>query len=81
MTRGLPGRRARRATALRVRRAYAAELNAIRDGALTFDQLQNLANELQAKMLDAVKTTALPADVEAEFVEQLAFDVITAGRR
>lgn len=32
-------------------------------------------------MLDAVKTTALPADVEAEFVEQLAFDVITAGRR
>lgn len=61
---------------LHVRRADAAELNAIRDGAMTFEELQSVANELQAKMLEAVKATALPADVDCGFVDEMALEII-----
>jgi predicted nucleotidyltransferase len=61
---------------LHVRRSDAHELNAVRDGAMTFDELQKVASELQAKMLAAVKGTALPADVDHAFVEEMALEII-----
>ena len=64
---------------LHVRRADAPELNAVRDGAMTFKELQDVANELQARMLEAVKETALPADVDHAFVDQMAFEIIRGG--
>jgi predicted nucleotidyltransferase len=66
---------------LRVRRADAAELNAIRDGALSFDALRLVATELEEKMQEAAKQTSLPADVDHAFVDDLAFELISAGRK
>jgi predicted nucleotidyltransferase len=64
---------------LHVRRADAPELNLVRDGAMTFDELQSLANDLRARMLEAVQTTHLPADVDHAFVDELAFEMIRGG--
>ena len=64
---------------LHVHRADASELNAVRDGGMAFEELQNVANELQARMLEAVKGTALPADVDHAFVEEMAFEIIRGG--
>jgi predicted nucleotidyltransferase len=64
---------------LHVRRADAPELNAVRDGAMTFEELQIVANELQARMLEAVKETPLPADVDHAFAEQMACEIIRGG--
>jgi hypothetical protein len=61
---------------LHVRRVDAPELNAVRDGAMTFEELQDLANDLRARMLEAVKGSALPAEVDHGFVEQVAFEII-----
>ncbi len=64
---------------LRVRRPDADDLNAIRDGALTFDELIALASELQGRMEKAAARTALPAEVDLGFVDRLALEVILAA--
>jgi predicted nucleotidyltransferase len=63
---------------LRVRRPDADDLNAIRDGSLTFDELITLASELQGRIERAAARTALPADVDLEFVDRLALELILA---
>jgi hypothetical protein len=57
---------------LLVRRPDAAELNAIRDGAMSFDELLSAAIELQAAMERAAATAKLPDDVDRAYVDQLA---------
>lgn len=64
---------------LRVRRKDAADLNAVRDGAMTFEELQNLANDLQGKMLEAATTTSLPPDVDHVFVDRIVFEMISGA--
>jgi predicted nucleotidyltransferase len=56
---------------LRVRRQDAADLVAIRDGALTFDELSDLAVTLQDAMTSAAATTSLPADIDHAAVDDL----------
>lgn len=58
--------------ALHVRRADAAELHAIRDGELTFDQLRARAAALEAEMHAAARTTTLPAELDPAWVDDLA---------
>jgi predicted nucleotidyltransferase len=65
---------------LLVRRHDADELNAIRDGALSFDELLVAAERLQRDMERAAVTTALPADVDRDHVDQLAVELMTGGR-
>lgn len=64
---------------LHVRRADAAELNAVRDGALSFEALETLATELRARMSAAVARTHLPADIDYAFVDALALEIIRAA--
>jgi predicted nucleotidyltransferase len=61
---------------LHVRRVDAAELNAIRDGALSYDQLLEAAADLQARMQAAAATSRLPDDIDPERVDRLAFEII-----
>lgn len=61
---------------LRVRRPDAEELNAVRDGALSYDALLEMATALEREMQDAVRSGTLPADVDPGFVDALALDVI-----
>jgi predicted nucleotidyltransferase len=61
---------------LRVRRADAPELNAVRDGAMSFEELQSVASELQGSMVEAAKGTSLPADVDHAFVEKVALAMV-----
>lgn len=60
---------------LRVRRPDSDELTAIRDGALSHDQLLELAGNLQARMDEAAARSALPADVDLELVDGLALEI------
>jgi len=55
-----------------VRRPDAAELIAIRDGALSFDELMAAAEDLQQRMRLAARRARLPADVDRDRIEQLA---------
>jgi uncharacterized protein len=61
---------------LRVRRADAAELSAIRDGAMSFDELLAAATGLQAAMEKAASTSRLPADVDRAGVDELLFGLL-----
>lgn len=65
---------------LRVRRPDADGLIAIRDGALSFDRLLGLASELQSRMEEAAARTSLPPDVDFEFVDGLALEMIRGAR-
>lgn len=64
---------------LSVRRSDAAELRAIRDGALSYDQLIAQAQALEANMHDAARTTVLPDAIDFAFVEALARTAIARG--
>lgn len=57
---------------LRVRRDDAEELGAIRDGAMSFDELMATATDLRAAMERSLATTTLPDDVNRERVDALA---------
>ena len=61
---------------LSVRRADAAELAAIRDGALSFEALSSAATQLQADMLEAAKVSPLPDDIDREHVDGLLRELI-----
>ena len=62
---------------LRVRRDDADELSAIRDGAMSFDELLAAATGLQESMARAATTTTLPDDVDRERVDALAISLIS----
>lgn len=64
---------------LRVRRDDAAELSAIRDGAISFDELLAAARTLQDAMGDAAATTPLPADLDREHLDALVMQMMLDG--
>jgi predicted nucleotidyltransferase len=64
---------------LRVRRPDADELNAIRDGSMTFDELLHEAGALREKVEEAARRGALPLDIDQGFVEGLLEELV-AGR-
>lgn len=64
---------------LRVRRDDADELAAIRDGAMSFDELLAAATRLQDSMEKAAATTELPADVDREGVDDLLLALLREG--
>ncbi|MCA9599297.1 MAG: nucleotidyltransferase domain-containing protein [Myxococcales bacterium] len=66
---------------LRVRRPDADELNAIRDGALSFDELGRMAAELSAEMRRAAQASRLPAEADHAAVDRLALSSMTAARK
>jgi uncharacterized protein len=64
---------------LRVRRDDADELSAIRDGAMSFDELLAAASGLQQSMDNAAATTSLPADVDRDRVDDLLLALVQEG--
>jgi hypothetical protein len=64
---------------VRVRRSDAAELNEIRDGALTYDALIALAMDLQSGLEQAASASGLPDDVDFERVDTLAVALAQAS--
>ena len=62
-----------------VRRPDGEELNAIRDGALSFEDLLLAAAALKEQMADAAEQSDLPADVDRDRVDGLAFELMTAA--
>lgn len=64
---------------LRVRRDDAQELAAIRDGALSFDELLAAATALEESMARAATTTRLPDDIEQDPVDALVVALLTEG--
>jgi predicted nucleotidyltransferase len=61
---------------LHVRRDDAEQLSAIRDGALSFDDLLAMARDLQQSMEKSAATTTLPHDVDHDRVDALLADVL-----
>jgi hypothetical protein len=61
---------------LRVRRHDAAELAAIRDGALPFDALLEQVDAMRAAIERAAEVTTLPADVDHDAVDALLMTVL-----
>ena len=61
---------------LLVRRPDAAELIAIRDGALSYDQLLETATALQSRMQRAAQSSTLPVDVDRDRLDALAFELV-----
>lgn len=61
---------------LRVRRGDAAQLSAIRDGAMPFDELLSTASGLQTVMEQAAAASTLPADVDYDWVDALFAEVL-----
>lgn len=61
---------------LRVRREDAAELSAIRDGAMSFGELLAAATALQESMAKAAATTRLPRDIDHVRVDALVMELV-----
>lgn len=57
---------------LRVRRADADDLRAIRDGAYGFAEIEQLAADLSARTAAAMARTSLPSEVDRDAVDRLA---------
>jgi len=64
---------------LRVRRADAAELDAVRNGAFSYDDLTTLTNELTTRINAARAACRLPEDVPNEWVDELCRDVLLSA--
>ena len=64
---------------LHVRREDAEELSAIRDGALSFEELLAMAASLQQSMEAAAPNAQLPPDVDYERVDGLLIALLGAG--
>jgi predicted nucleotidyltransferase len=60
-----------------VRRPDAAELNAIRDGAMSFDELLAAAARLEETMEHAAATTKLQDDVDREQIDRLVLQLMS----
>lgn len=65
---------------LSVRRPDAAELIAIRDGALGYDQLTAQAEQLERDMRDAAAKSSLPAEVSYDAVDRLLLELVSLCR-
>lgn len=65
---------------LRVRRDDAPELQAIRDGQLSYASLIELANDLEAQVSRASARTRLPDDVSLDEVDSLALELMQSRR-
>jgi len=65
---------------LSVRRHDAAELVAIRDGALSFEQLLATTAELERAVRRAAAACSLPEKVDREAVDRLAVELMTEAR-
>jgi uncharacterized protein len=65
---------------LRVRRDDADELSAIRDGAMSFEQVLATATQLEEDMKRATTRTELPDDVEHDPVERFAIALMLEAR-
>ncbi len=63
---------------LLVRRADAEELKTIRDGAWSYERLVEESERLEERMKDAAKESTLPAEVDHDWVDGLAYEVIEA---
>lgn len=63
---------------LLVRRHDAAELTEIRDGALRFDALRRLADDLRRRMIQAAEHTTLPEGIDHAWLDRLALRMMTA---
>jgi uncharacterized protein len=63
---------------LKVRRDDAADLVAIRNGQMSYDELIEVAEALQLRMQTARKHSALPADVDPERVDRLFGELVRA---
>lgn len=63
-----------------VRRADAAELLAIRAGALEYDALLEQADALDQRMRDALSRTPLPAEVDEEALDRLLVEISMESR-
>ena len=61
---------------LRVRRPDAAELVAIRDGALSYDQVVAEAERLEARMQVALEASPLPSEVDHAALDALLLELI-----
>ena len=61
---------------LRVRRPDADQLNAVRDGDLSFDELLERASELEVLMRAAAADTSLQDQIDFAFVDRLALELI-----
>jgi predicted nucleotidyltransferase len=66
---------------LSVRRSNAADLLAIRNGALDYDELLEHATYLETRMRAAAATSALPDDVDHDAVDRLAFEALRRWQR
>ena len=64
---------------LRVRRHDAEQLSAIRDGALSLEELLAMAADLQRSMEAAATATQLPPDVDYERVDGLLIELLGAS--
>lgn len=65
---------------LNVRRRDAEELLSIRNGALSFDELEALTDGLQQEIQQAAKVTTLPSDVDREGVDGMFRDLAATRR-
>jgi hypothetical protein len=65
---------------LRVRRDDADDLSAIRDGAMSFDELLAQADSLRSRMEAAAQSSSLPADIDASNVDGLVEIIMTSAR-
>lgn len=70
------GRAALATGELQVRRPDAAELAAIRGGALSYDRLLEESARLQVEMRRAAVATALPDEVDRELIDRLVLDLL-----
>ena len=59
-----------------VRRPDAEELLAIRNGEFSYDELVQMAKDLEAKVIEAEKTTMLPKVPDHKFINELLFDTL-----
>ncbi|MFP4350194.1 MAG: DNA polymerase beta superfamily protein [Desulfococcaceae bacterium] len=62
---------------LRVRRPDASELSAIRDGALTYEEVIREARELENRMEAALSSSPLPPVADEQKIDHLLFRIIT----
>jgi uncharacterized protein len=63
---------------LDVRRSDAGELIAIREGAVTYEALRQMAEDLRQRMLQAAEDCTLPDEVDPAWVDAIALRIMTA---
>lgn len=64
---------------LSIRRQDAADLTAIRDGALSFDELQAMTDAMRTAIESAAAATRLPPDVDRDRVDSLALELMSTS--